>query len=155
MEQQARQCDANVAEPVDEGDAVVGQDRARFRGRLVGDDEQGRAPFDFCATDELPRGRCIHAGLGLHGHGRLAVGEAQNGVSAARRSRPCLDAQSGDRAQDAEGFGLEAPDYFHDFIHIHRSGEYSISSEYKELLAALPPAARMEDVFQAAKFGAA
>jgi hypothetical protein len=76
MEQQIRQLDVSVANPIDDPDGVVLQDRPSFGGDLASDEQQQRrVGTTMRLVHELPRRGRIGATLELDGDGSLDAGE--------------------------------------------------------------------------------
>src|SRR5262249_36578179 len=130
MDQQARQRDVNVAEAVDDRDAVILQDCPCLGGGLASDEQQRQTWASLHLVHELPCGGRRGVMPDLDSGMSVAAGEVQGGVpSAVRPSRLGGHGQARGCSEDAEGLGLERALDVHSFWLIHSDCEHSTNSE--------------------------
>ncbi len=98
VEDEARELDVGVAEPVDDGDAVSLEDLARIRRRRPRDEQEVAVGGGPGLLHDLPGGGRVGPPLDLHRHGFGGRAEPEHGIAstAAAGGVGLLDGDSGD-----------------------------------------------------------
>ena len=131
VEEETRQFEMSVAEPVDDRNAMTFEDPSRLGRGLVCDEQEGSVRMAIGVLDELPGCSGVRALLRLHRHLGARAGEAQDGIHAAITPAGFAGDRGdpGDLPQDAKRIGLERCLYLHKFRLIHNGCEYTTRCE--------------------------
>jgi len=114
MQEETRQLEVNMAETIDDSDAVILQYRPSFCGGLVRYKEKRSIRTGLGFVDQLPRGCRIRALPDLDADVSLSSGMAEDGIDSPIAAQGLGDhGQPRGLPQDAEGTCLEGAGEFH------------------------------------------